>query len=203
MIKKKFLNYSLNLIKEYYPDTDSIKLDEYRYSLEGFYLTISKMIIIIPISLILGVFKEMIILLFFFNILREPGHGLHATKSWICLLSSTIIFVGTPFIAKIIAIHYLLKIILGIIGILIIYKYSPADTKKAPIIKEEKRNKFKFIATINCIVLTFMYIYIQDNIISNIILFSIWIEIILILPLTYRIFHLSYNNYNTYLLNIN
>lgn len=201
-MKKRFLNYAISLIKEKYPDTDDIKLDEYKYSLEGFYLTFSKLLIIIPIAFILGVFKEMIILLFFFNILRESAHGLHATKSWICLLSSTIIFVGIPFIAKLVLIPYLIKVTLGIIGVILIYKYSPADTKKAPIIKEKKRNKYKFISTINCIILTFLYLLIKNEVISNIIIFSIWIEIILILPITYKIFNLSYNNYKTYILNM-
>lgn len=202
-MKKKFLKFSTDLIKEYYPETDDIKLDEYRYSLEGFYLTITKLMIIIPLSIILGVFKELIILLLFFNILREPAHGLHATKSWICLLSSSIIFIGIPFLSKNVSIPFLLKIILGITGILLIFKYAPADTKKAPIIKKENRNKYKFISTINCIILTILSLIIKNEIISNIIIFSIWTEILLILPITYKIFHLSYNNYKTYLMNMN
>lgn len=202
-MKKKFLNYTLSLIKEKYPETDDIKLDEYRYSLEGFYLTISKMLFIIPMSIILNVFKEMIILLIFFNMLREPGHGLHATKSWMCLISSSLIFIGLPIISKVIIIPFIVKIILGIFGILLIYKYAPADTKKAPIIKETRRNKYKFIATINCILLTFLTLIIKNELISNLIIFAIWIEVLLILPLTYKIFHLSYDNYKEYILNMN
>lgn len=201
-MKKKFLDYATSLIKEKYPETDDIKLAEYRYSLEGFYLTISKMLFIIPMSIILNVFKEMIILLLFFNILREPGHGLHATKSWMCLVSSSIIFIGAPLVCKSITIPFIVKIILGIFGILLIYKYAPADTKKAPIIKESRRNKYKFLATISCILLTFLSIIISDGLISNIIIFAIWIEILLILPLTYKIFNLSYNNYKDYILNM-
>ncbi|MBP3460797.1 MAG: accessory gene regulator B family protein [Bacilli bacterium] len=202
-MKKKFLNYTLSLIKEKYPETDDIKLDEYRYSLEGFYLTISKMLFIIPMSIILNVFKEMIILLIFFNILREPGHGLHATKSWICLISSSLIFIGVPLICKTIIIPFNIKIILGIFGILLIYKYAPADTKKAPIIKKSRRDKYKFITTISCVLLAFLSLIIKDQLISNIIIFAIWIEVLLILPLTYKIFHLSYDNYKEYILNMN
>ena len=56
----------------------------------------------------------MIILLLFFNILREPGHGLHATKSWMCLVSSSIIFIGAPLVCKLITIPFIVKIVLGI-----------------------------------------------------------------------------------------
>lgn len=202
-MKKRFLNFATNLIKEYYPETDDIKIEEYRYSLEGVYLTVTKMLFIIPTAIILGVFKEMIILLFFFNILRETACGLHATKSWICLLSSSIVFIGIPFLTKLVIIPFSIKIILGIVGILLIFKYAPADTKKAPIIKEKRRKKYKIISTINCIILTILYLVIKEQVISNIIIFSIWTEIFLILPITYKIFHLSYNNYKTYLLNMN
>ena len=32
-MKKRFLAYSTGLIKKYYPDTDSIKMEEYAYNL--------------------------------------------------------------------------------------------------------------------------------------------------------------------------
>ena len=108
-MKKRFLAYSTNLIRQYYPDTDSIKMEEYAYNLEAFYLTISKMLIIIPLSIIIGVFKEMMILLLFFNFIREPAHGLHATKSWICLVTSSIVFIGCPMLAKSINITFIIN----------------------------------------------------------------------------------------------
>ena len=200
-MKKRFLKFASKMIKESYPETDDIKMAEYMYSIEGVYLTITKMLVIIPLAIILGIFKEMIILLLFFNILRESACGLHATKSWICLISSSIVFIGIPFLTKVITIPFIIKIILGILGILLIFKYAPADTKKAPIIKEQKRKKLKIISTINCILLTILSLIVKNNTLSNIIIFSIWIEIFLIIPITYKIFHLSYNNYKTYLLN--
>lgn len=202
-MKEKFLKYATRLIKEYYPETDDIKMDEYRYSLEAYYITITKSLIILPLAFFLGVFKEIIILLIFFNILREQAHGLHASKSSTCLISSSIMFIGAPILSKKLIIPFIVKIIIGICGIILMYKYAPADTIKAPIIKEKNRNKFKFISTIICIIYTFLYLIINNNTISNIIIFSIWIQIFLILPITYKIFHLSYNNYKNYSLNVN
>ena len=92
-MKKRFLKWSLNLIKNNNPSIDDIKLDEIRYGLEGIYLTITKTIFIFTICYLLNIFKEMILLLLFFNILRTTGFGLHAKKSWMCWLSSTIMFV--------------------------------------------------------------------------------------------------------------
>ena len=69
-MKKRFLAYYTGLIKQYYLETNQIKMEEYAYNLEAFYLTISKMLIIIPLSIIIGVFKEMMILLVFFYFIR-------------------------------------------------------------------------------------------------------------------------------------
>ena len=201
-MKKRFLAYSTGLIKEHYPDTDEIKMEEYAYNLEAFYLTISKMLIIIPISIIVGIFKEMMILLLCFNFIREPAHGIHATKSWICLISSTIIFVGAPVLAKTINIPFIISLLLEIIGLLLMSIYAPADTKKAPIIKKEKRKKLKINSIINCILLIIINLFIKNSTISNIIILSIWIGVILIIPLTYKIFKQPYNNYIEYLKNM-
>ena len=99
-MKEKFLNSSLSLIKEKHNNISDIKLDEIRYGLEGLYLTITKFIVISSIALMLGIFKEMILLLIFFNILRRSGFGMHASKSSICLISSSLVFLLLPYCAK-------------------------------------------------------------------------------------------------------
>lgn len=197
-MKEKFLNHSLNAIKKYNPDINDIKIDEIRYGLEAFYLTFTKTVIIFLFAFILNIFQEMLVMLITFNILRTFGFGIHATKSWICLVSSATNFLLLPFISKIIIIPLSCQIILGIIAILLIYKYSPADTKKRPLVNEKKRNNCKFKCTISCIILTFIMISSNNNILSNLIMFGIYSEVVCILPLTYQMFNFSYNNYKTY-----
>lgn len=197
-MKRKFLNYTLTSIKQYYPEYDEVKLDELRYGLEAFYLSTSKMIIITALSIILGIFKEMVLMLLIFNILRTTGFGLHATKSWICLLSSSSIFLLLPMISRVIVIPDSVKIMLAIISIVCIWIYAPADTVKRPLIKKRKRDIYKFITTISCIILNITALIVKNATISNLIIFGIYTEIFLILPITYKIFHLSYNNYKNY-----
>lgn len=145
----------------------------------------------------------MLIMLVIFNVLRSTGFGLHATKSWICLLSSSIVFLCFPLLSKIINIPLNFKFLLGICSILLIYIYAPADTKKRPLIKKEKREMYKFKTTIKCIFLVILSLIIKDDTISNLIIFGIWNEVFMILPITYKIFNLSYNNYKTYILENN
>jgi len=197
-MKEKFLNYALSSIHTHYPDYDEVKLAELRYGLEGFYLSVSKLIIITILAIILGIFKEMLIMLLIFNVLRTTGFGLHATKSWICLLSSSILFLLFPIIARIIIIPDTVKIILAIISIICIFLYAPADTKKRPLIKKKKRDIYKFVTTISCIVLNIIALSTKNSTLSNLIIFGIQAEVIMILPSTYKLFHLSYNNYKNY-----
>lgn len=197
-MKEKFLNCALSSVHNYYPQYDDIKLEEIRYGLEGFYLSITKMIVITLLALILGIIKEMLIMLIVFNILRTTGFGLHATKSWICLLSSAIVFLLLPMLAKVIQIPQTIKIILVIVSIICVFLYAPADTEKRPIIKKKKRDVYKFITTVSCILLSVLCVIIKDTTLSNLILFGIYTEVIIILPFTYKIFNLSYDNYKNY-----
>ena len=144
-MKQYYLKKTIAILNKQYPHLNDTELEEYRYGLEGFYLTITKSLIIIPIAFILGIGKELLIMLIFFNFLRKYACGLHATKSWICLVSSSMIFLALPFLAKIIVIPLIAKAILGIVAVTLFFLYAPADTIKAPIIYEEKRKRQKRI----------------------------------------------------------
>lgn len=196
-MKKKFLTCSLSLIKKYNPDLNEIKLDEIRYGLEGVYLTMTKAIVIFSISICLGVIKESIMILLFYNILRETAFGLHASKSWMCWLSSMIIFILLPIAFQGVIISFKIKLLLSMIAIVLIARYAPADTKKAPLIHAHKRKKYKTISIINCLILEGLCL-LMHNEISTYILIGIYIEVILILPITYKVFKLPYRNYLSY-----
>lgn len=198
IMKQKFLDYAIDTIHTNNPTIDDTRLAELRYGLEGMYLSITKLIVIFTLAILFGIIKEMLVMLVIFNILRTTGFGLHATKSWICLVSSSIIFLGLPLIAKFIVIPTIIRQILAIISIILIYKYAPADTKKRPLIKKKKREIYKFITTLNCILLNIASLFITNNVLNNLIIFGIYAEVIVILPLSYNLFHMSYNNYKTY-----
>lgn len=197
-MKKMIMSKCMNYIKKN-TNYDEIKLKEIEYGLEAIYLTISKLIVISIIATILGIFKEMFIYIIIYNVLRMPSFGLHATKSWICLLSSTILFIGIPYLSIVLTIPIFLKIIIGIIGTFLMFKNAPADTKKRPIVNKKRRKTYKIISTIITIIFSIFAIIIKDNFISNCLLFAIIMQNCMISPFVYKIFKLPYNNYITYL----
>lgn len=197
-MKNLIITKCMNSIEKSHKYND-IELSKIKYGLEGTYMTISKLIFISIIAALLGIFKEMIIFVFLYNLLRIPSFGLHATKSWICLLSTTILFIGVPILSLNIVIPTQIKIVIGIIGIILMFKNSPADTKKKPIINKKRREVYKFISTMETIIFCFIAVCIKNQFISNSLIFSIILQNCLISPTVYKIFKLPYNNYITFL----
>ena len=175
------------------------KLAEIKYGLETLYLTFSKLIVIATLAIILGIFKELIIFICIYNIMRAPSFGIHASKSWICLLTSTITFIGLPLLMKITILNIQTKILIGTISTIGITLFSPADTHKRPIINKKRRRIYKILSsTISTLYIT-LSIIIKDNYIANSFFYATILQNILISPITYKLFDMPYNNYKTYI----
>lgn len=197
MIKNFVVNSSINLIKDL-DKYDKIQLEKIKYGIESIYLTITKFVIITLISLLLGLQKEMLLLLILFNILRITAFGLHASKSIYCWISSSIAFIGIPFICKNIIFSNITYIVLPIICLLCFILYAPADTVKRPLINQKKRKIYKFFSIALCIIYLIMIIILKNILFKNLLMFSLILESILILPITYKVFKLPYKNYLNY-----
>lgn len=197
-MKELVVNGIMNNITKYY-DYDNTKISEIKYGIESLYLTITKTIIIFIISFILNITKELMLLFVFYSLIRLTGFGVHAKKSWHCWLTSLITFVLIPLLIKYITINEELLVISYTIFTLLLLKYAPADTEKRPLINKKKRITYK-ILTILLVISYFIYSLVnKDNItIINTLYFSILLETLLVLPCTYKLFGVKYNNYKNY-----
>ena len=197
-MKNFVIDNCMNIIKNN-TDYNKTKLAEIKYGLEGIYLTITKLIIISLLALMLGIFKELIIFLIIYNIMRSPSFGIHASKSWICLISSTISFIGLPLLMKTVTLNITTKLIIGIISIIGITLFSPADTHKRPIVNKKRRRTYKILSSLISITYIILSIIIKDNYISNSFFYATILQNIIISPITYKLFKMPYNNYKTYI----
>lgn len=192
-MKKNVLKFLITKIEKYNPNISKRKINHIAYGLEGIYLLISKSIIIFSLAYFLNILTELLILLFFYNLIKLFSFGIHATKSSSCLFFSIIVFLGSSILINYLIINTSLIAILNIIFVLLIFKYAPADTYKKPI--KKRRNLYKFSSTIITIILAFITTFIKNPIIINSIIIGITIQVIMILPITYKLFNLPYNNY--------
>ena len=197
-MKDKLINNSLNKIRLKYPEYTNTKLEEIKYGIESLYLTITKMIILIILSIICNIKKEFIIFLLLYNGIRIFAFGLHAKKSSWCLISSIIFFIVLPIILKFIIINKFVISILGSILLINYYKYSPADTRKRPIVNVKIRLKYKYLSCIIVIIYLFIALIINNIYISNLLFSAVLLEGLLINPYIYKLFGFTYDNYKNY-----
>lgn len=197
-MRSTIINSSMSFIKKNYSYNEE-KLAEIKYGLEAIYILISKSIVILTSAFILGIFKEVVIFTLSYSLIRLFSFGLHATKSWICLVSSLIIFITIPFICKYLNINIYLKSIINCISIIMIFKNAPADTYKRPIVNKKRRERYKFLSTIIAILMATVSIITKMNFLSNCLLFATIVQNFMISPYIYKLFKLPYNNYKNYL----
>lgn len=185
-------------IKKQYPSYSNEKLDEIMYGVEGLYMTITKCIIIFTVSIVLGILKEVLILLIFFNILRAVGFGMHASNGVVCLISSMVVFLGIAYISNKLVIKTPIVIITYLICIILYFLFAPSDTKKRPLIKKKKRTIYKVLSITILLIYLIISLVIKNNLVINCMLFGALIELFLINPISYKVFKAPYNNYKNY-----
>lgn len=191
-MKEVFLKHSLQLITAN-REWDEESLEKIRYGLEGIYLTIVKLVILLALAIILNIESLFLINLVFFNILRFFAFGVHARNSTQCLITSTVMFIIFPILSTSIDFPLPVQIIIASICVLLFLLYAPADTHKRPQKNRKKRQIRKAFAVTIAIVYVLLIIMLKD--LSQIILCSLMTEAIMILPITYHILGVPYKNH--------
>lgn len=174
------------------------ELEVIQYGLESIYILITKLIIIGILAYLMGIFYEFVIFLLIYNIIRTPSFGLHATKSWICLIVSSFMFLITPIIAANVELSIYFKSIIGSIALLFIYKNAPADTEKRPIISQTRRLFYKYISVIVTVIMLVVSITARSIFIGNSFFWAVILQCFMISPTVYELFGLSHDNYLKY-----
>lgn len=193
-MKQLFLENSMNFICKYQSISDYDK-KKVKYGLEGLYLTITKMVLLTILALLLNMFKEFILVVVFFNVIRYTGFGFHAEKSYQCLLFSTSNFIAIPFLLLHIQLSNFFVYTICAICIFHYLLFAPADTKKRPLSNKRKRIIRKIITVMIGFIYTLMIILLNNTYWTSIILSAMIIQAIIISPLIYRLFNQPYNNY--------
>ena len=198
-VKEKFIASVVNLAKKNKEYTEE-EVAIMRYALEGIYLTFTKILVITLIAALLGLFKEYIWFVLLYTPIRSVSFGWHANTTKECWVVSILAFILIPYTFSIITINRITKIILLTFSIFIFALYSPADTKKRPIVNKKRRLMFKVASLIITLVYC-CYSFKHSNLISNLMIASLLYQSLLINPLIYKITHQEFNNYKTYNLN--
>jgi accessory gene regulator B len=196
-VKKRFIEYSFRFISKYQP-CDELKEKILRYGLETLYNLFSKLFVMLIISIILGIWKEYLLLVLLFASARRYAYGIHAKKSFICWITTLPIYILGCYFIKYVIIPQPLIYVLWIFGFLSFVKWAPADTPSRPLIHAEIRKKQKIKASIICIIYLFCIIGFQMQILSNAIIYCLTVQAICINPITYKLTKTPFDNYKLY-----
>ncbi len=184
---------TLSFIKKYYPKYDNNKIPEIKYGLESIYILITKSIVILMVAFLLNIINELVVFLLFYNFVRLFSFGVHAGKSWICLAISLILFIGLPFLGKAIYMNLMTKSLLGILSLILMFIYAPADTIKRPIISKKRRIFLKYVSVLISILYVVLSLLIKDSYVSSNLILALLLQCFIISPLSYKVFDQPYN----------
>ena len=196
-MKNLFLTHSINLITKYNSDYNEEKTEKLKYGLEGIYLTITKSIIILLISMLLNITKEFFIILVLVNVIRFFAFGFHAKTNKECLFVSCLLYIGIPLIIFHTNPNTLTQGIGSIICTLLIMTFAPADTIKRPLPNKKKRLIRKIASTAIATIYT-LITFTTASSISQLFFCALIIQMINVNPIIYILFKQPYNNYRKY-----
>lgn len=159
------------------------KLLEIRYGLQGIYTIITKTLGIFLIAFVFGFVKEFLIFNLFYIPLRSVGYGTHANSNLSCWIYSIFLILGIPLLISYLKLSAIVKIILWIICFIAFLLFSPADTKKRPMINKKRKLKFKFAILIISVIYLVLILKFKD--LSDLVISAMLLESLLVSPLGY------------------
>lgn len=185
-----------NRIRQEMPDVDDERAEVINYGLQILLGEVPKFFIMLLIAYVLGVFKLSLITFLILAPYKGASGGFHLKTHIGCIISTTTFYCGIAFLSKCIILNditkYLLAIAVGTFGIFMIKFYAPADTEDVPIISKKVRKQKQVLSYISFIIGMIIAVIINNNVISNIIIFGYFIQTCMITRLAYKITNNKY-----------
>ena len=180
-----------NRIRKEMPEIDDERAEVINYGLQYIVGEIPKIFLLFRIALVLGMFKEVLFMFLVLTPYRGASGGFHLKTHLGCIIGTTAFYCGIVFLSQHIILEDITKYILTgiswIFGMFMIKLYAPADTENVPILSKKDRKRKQMIAYITYSIGLMAAVLIQDNVISNILLFGNLLQTLTITKLAYRL----------------
>ena len=190
MIDKLCLFLTDRIQKEM-PDVDDERAEIINYGIHLIIGEFPKIFLVLIISYLLGILKYTILMVIMLLPYRACSGGFHLKTHIGCIISTTLYYCGVPKISNYFVFYNHTKLIfilsVLIFGMIMITRYAPADTENIPILRKKERKQKKILSYILFIVGLLIAIIINNNQISNILIFGNLAQSIMITPLAYKL----------------
>ena len=175
---------------------DESKADEINYGLQLLIGEVPKFFIILLLAFLLHMFKLTLISFLIILPYRAFSGGFHLHTHLGCIVVTSLLYIGTPYLASILnfndTIKYILIAITFIFSFAMIAKYAPADTENVPVLQKKERRKRKIWSFVIAGVELVIAIIIPYKVVSNMIIIGILVQTLTLTRLAYKITNNKY-----------
>ena len=187
----KICTFLTNKIRKEMPEVDDEKAEVINYGLQNIIGEFPKIILVFVIAYIFGIFKWTLFTFLALFIYKGASGGIHLKTHLGCILLTTAFYCLIPFISQYFEltgiVKYLTILFVWIFGIVMIKLYAPADTEFVPILETDVRKKKKIVSYISYTVALIVAIFINNQMICNILVLANFIQTLTITKLAYRL----------------
>jgi len=169
-----------------------------KYGIQMLYLGLSKLVVLIFAALLIGDLLATLIAVASFNVIRSAAFGVHAKSTKQCFIFSFIGFVALPKIMLMLSIAPSVLVVISIAIPVLLYLYAPSDTEKRPLLGSKRRRQLKLTATKRGIMIVFLIFFIPSITFKISLLVGAMVQVILNLPVTYKLLNERRNNYEEF-----
>lgn len=192
----KICDFLTNKIRNKMPEINDERAEVINYGIHLIVGEIPKTFVFILIAWLLGVLRGFFITVLVIFPYRTFSGGFHLKTHFGCIVMTSLYYCGIAYISKLfilpIYIKYILTFLVFIFGMIMCKLYAPADTENVPILKKKTRKTKQILSYITLTVTLIVGIFINNNIVSNIIILGMFIQSIMITKLAYRITNNKY-----------
>lgn len=183
----KISNYVTNMIYETLPNVDPERREIIEY---GVHMTLSEIVkigLLIILAAILRIVPYVLGVIIVYGVQRTFLGGLHAKTHLGCIITHSCIVFGVIVLSLFSQIdRWYLLLVIAPFSYITAYKYAPADMPQKPVNSKKQRKQLRIGGFILLTILFTAAIF-GDKLWSNIILFTCFIQAVLMTPLLYKI----------------
>lgn len=173
------------------PEIDDEQAEIITYGLQMIIGEIPKMFILFGVGFLFGVGWYMLFAYFAMLPYRAMSGGFHLKTHLGCIVGTVLFYYGNIIISNLLYLDNIQKYILigltFIFGMLMVSMYAPADTENVPIISKHERRKKKILSYITLSLTLIAAVFVQDRVMSNILIIGTIIQSLSITRLAYKI----------------
>lgn len=190
-------------IRKKVPEIDDEKAEIIMYGIQLIIGELPKVFLMFALGFLLGLWWQTLLAFFLLLPYKTCSGGFHLKTHLGCFLCTNIVYCGNAYISTIWQfqneiIKYIVILGIWILGIIFVSIYAPADTENLPILTKKERLTKKILSYVFLTINMVVALFINNTIISNILILGTFIQTISITRIAYIITKNKYG-YEEYL----